>query len=160
MITIIEARKMEYTKGTIGRVFTARVDHGDDLLDELEKLAKVEKIESAMLVLLGAVGKAKLVTGPKENSMPPDPMWAEYNDVHEVVGVGNIFSENGNPKIHLHTAAGRGENVKVGCMRGESEAFMVLEVFILEISGISASRVFDSTKGFAPIQFKNRENLR
>ena len=155
MITIIEAGKMEYTKGTIGRVFTARVDHGDDLLAEIEKLAKIEKIESAMFMLLGAVGEAKLVTGPKEKSLPPETMWTEYNDVHEVVGVGNIFLENGNPKIHLHTAAGRGENVKVGCMRGESETFMVLEVFILEISGISASRVFDSSKGFAAIQFKN-----
>ncbi|HJH30937.1 MAG TPA: DUF296 domain-containing protein [Methanosarcinaceae archaeon] len=149
---------MEYTKGTIGRVFIARVDHGDDLLVELEKLAKIENIESAMFTLLGAVGEAKLVTGPKENIMPPDPMWTEYNDVHEVVGVGNIFSENGNPKIHLHTAAGRGDRAKVGCMRGDSKTFMVLEVFIMEICGISASRVFDSSKGFAQLQFKNCED--
>lgn len=148
---------MEYTKGTIGRVFVARVDHGDDLIAELEKLAKFENIESAMFILLGAVKKAKLVTGPKENIIPPEIMWTEYNDVHEVVGIGNIFPENGNPKIHLHTAAGRGECVKVGCMRGDSETFMVLEVFILEINGISASRVFDNARGFAPVQFKNRE---
>ncbi|MGP8321329.1 MAG: PPC domain-containing DNA-binding protein [Methanosarcinaceae archaeon] len=151
---------MEYTKGTIGRVFVARVDHGDDLLIELEKLAKIENIESAMFVLIGAVRKAKLVTGPKESSIPPDIMWTEYNDVHEIVGVGNIFPENGNPKIHLHTAVGRGESAKVGCMRGDSETFMVLEVFILEISGILASRVFDSTMGFAPVQFKDREKPR
>ena len=146
---------MEYAKGTIGRVFTARVDHGDDLLAELENLAEIEDIRSAMFVLLGAVGEAKLVTGPKEKSLPPETVWAEYNDVHEVVGVGNIFFENDKPKIHLHTAAGHGESVMVGCMRGESEIFMVVEVFILEISGMSASRVFDSAKGFAAIQFKN-----
>ncbi|UGV40366.1 DUF296 domain-containing protein [Methanococcoides orientis] len=144
---------MQYSKGNIGRVFTVRIDTGEDLLKELEGLAEKESIGSAFFILLGAVAKGNLVIGPKENAIPPEPMWVNYSDPNEVIGVGNIFSEEGRPKIHLHTAAGRGDSVNVGCMRGESEAFMVLEVFILEISGIDANRVFDTTKGFAPITF-------
>ncbi|MEL4306360.1 PPC domain-containing DNA-binding protein [Methanococcoides sp. LMO-2] len=144
---------MEYSKGNIGRVFTVRIDTGEDLLEELEGLAEKEQITSAAFILLGAVSKANLVVGPKENAIPPEPMWANYSEPHEVIGIGNIFSEEGKPKIHLHTAAGRGDNVNVGCLRGESEAFMVLEVFILEISGMDAVRAFDAAKGFAPINF-------
>ncbi len=144
---------MEYTKGSIGRVFTVRMDHGDDLLPELEGLARAEGIMSAMFVLLGAVKEASLVVGPKENKVPPDVQWAGFQDVHEVLGVGNIFSEDGQPKIHLHAAAGRGTDSKVGCMRGKSEVFMVAEVFILELTGITAERIFDANRGFAPVRF-------
>ena len=146
---------MEYTKGSIGRVFTVRVDHGDDLLYELENLAEKEDIRSAVFVLLGAVREANLVVGPKENKVPPETQWVNLNDVHEVIGVGNIFYENDKPKIHLHSAAGRGTAPVVGCLRGKSEIFMVVEVFILEITGISASRLFDAAKGFAPITFED-----
>ena len=146
---------MEYSKGSIGRVFTVRIDHGDDLLYELENLAKKEDIRSAMFVLLGAVREANLVVGPKENKVPPETQWVNLNDVHEVIGVGNIFFEQDEPKIHLHSAAGRGMDPVVGCLRGKSEIFMVVEVFILEITGISASRMFDEKKGFAPISFGN-----
>ncbi|NYT19844.1 MAG: DUF296 domain-containing protein [Methanosarcinales archaeon] len=144
---------MEYSKGNIGRVFTVRIDTGEDLLKELEGLAEKESITSAFFFLLGAVAKGNLVVGPKENEIPPEPMWVNYSDPHEVIGVGNIFSEEGKPKIHLHTAAGRGDSVNIGCMRGDSEAFMVLEVFIMEISGMDAKRSFDAAKGFAPLTF-------
>jgi len=145
---------MEYVKGSIGRVFTVRLDHGDDLLRELEGLARAENIESAVFLLLGAVREASLVVGPRENKVPPEVQWAGFQDAHEVLGVGNIFSEGGNPKIHLHAAAGRGTEPKVGCLRGKSEIFMVSEVFILELAGISAERVFDADRGFAPVAFR------
>ncbi|WP_292461826.1 PPC domain-containing DNA-binding protein [Methanolobus sp.] len=144
---------MEYTKGSIGRVFTVRMDHGDDLLHELEGLARAEGIRSAMFVLLGAVKEASLVVGPKESKVPPDVQWAGFQDVHEVLGIGNIFTEDSQPKIHLHAAAGRGMEPKVGCMRGRSEIFMVAEVFILELTGITAERIFDANRGFAPVRF-------
>ncbi|MDK2912173.1 MAG: uncharacterized protein PWR29_1130 [Methanolobus sp.] len=145
---------MEYVKGSIGRVFTVRLDHGDDLLRELEGLARDEDIMSAMFLLLGAVREASLVVGPRENKVPPEVQWESFQDAHEVLGVGNIFSEGGNPKIHLHAAAGRGTESKVGCLRGKSEIFMVSEVFIFELAGISAERVFDADRGFAPVAFR------
>ena len=144
---------MEYAKGSIGRVFTVRVDHGDDLLYELENLAQKEDIRSAMFVLLGAVKEANLVVGPKESKVPPETQWINIDEVHEIIGVGNIFFEQEKPKIHLHSAAGRGTAPVVGCLRGKSEVFMVVEVFIMEITGISASRSFDGSRGFAPITF-------
>ncbi|MBP1909808.1 PPC domain-containing DNA-binding protein [Methanolobus bombayensis] len=146
---------MEYSQGNIGRVFTVRLDQGDDILKELEGLAVSEDIRSAMFMMLGAVKEANLVVGPKENIVPPDPQWSRLRDVHELIGIGNIFREygTGKPKIHLHSAAGRGESTKTGCLRESSEVFMVVEIFIMEISGISASRIFDPDRGFAPVSF-------
>ena len=144
---------MEYAKGSIGRVFTVRIDHGDDLLFELENLAKKEDIRSAVFMLLGAVREANLVVGPKKDKVPPETQWVNLDTVHEIIGVGNIFSEEDKPKIHLHSAAGRERESIVGCLRGKSEIFMVVEVFIMEIKGISGSRQFDERKGFAPISF-------
>jgi hypothetical protein len=155
-MTLIDGESMEYAKGSIGRVFTVRMDHGDDLLYELENLAKLEDIKSAVFVLLGAVREANLVVGPKESRVPPEIQWENLDEVHEIIGVGNIFLENDKPKIHLHSAAGRGKAPVVGCMRGKSEIFMVVEVFIMEISGISAIRSFDEGRGFAPIIFGSR----
>ncbi|WMW25993.1 DNA-binding protein [Methanolobus sediminis] len=147
---------MEYSQGSIGRVFTVRLDQGDDILGELEGLAVSENIRSAMFMMLGAVKEASLVVGPKENIVPPDPQWARIHDAHELIGIGNIFWENDKPKIHLHSAAGRGESTKTGCLRENSEVFMVVEVFIMEISGISASRIFDKERGFAPVCFPDK----
>jgi predicted DNA-binding protein with PD1-like motif len=144
---------MEYAKGRIGRVFTVRVDHGDDLILELIKLAELEKIELAVFMLLGALKEGKLVAGPKENRRPPEPVWTVFNDAREILGIGDIFQEDGRPKIHLHAGTAREDDVKLGCLRGESEVFMVVEVFIFELDGISARRIMDAEQGFAPISF-------
>jgi predicted DNA-binding protein with PD1-like motif len=150
---------MEYAKGRIGRVFTVRIDHNDDLIMELIKLAELENIESAFFTLLGASREGKLVTGPKESVIPPEPVWSGFDDVHEILGIGNIFLEDGRPKIHLHVGAGRGDSIKLGCMRGQSEVFMVVEAFVFEVEGISARRVADKEKGFAPVKFENIPDL-
>jgi uncharacterized protein len=150
---------MEYAKGRIGRVFTVRIDHGDDLILELIKLTELERIESAVFTLIGALKEAKLVTGPKESVTPPELVWSGFDDVHEILGIGDIFLKDGKPEIHLHAGAGRGENVKLGCLRGESEVFMVVEAFIFELEGISARRTADREHGFAPVGFEQVPDL-
>jgi predicted DNA-binding protein with PD1-like motif len=149
---------MEYVKGRIGRVFTVRIDHGEDLILELIKLAELEHIESAVFILLGALKEGKLVTGPKENIRPPELVWSGFDDAHEILGVGNIFLEDGKPKIHMHVGTGRGDSVKLGCLRDESEVFMVVEAFVLELEGISARRITDKKQGFAPMSFGKVSN--
>lgn len=144
---------MDYRKGSIGRVFTVRIDHGEDVFGELSGLALKENISSAFFIMLGAMGSAKLVTGPEEKVIPPTVVWSEFNDVHEIIGAGNIFLENGSPKIHLHGAAGSSKGITMGCIRKEASAFMVVEVFIVEMD-IAAKRIFDGKIGFSPIRFE------
>lgn len=144
---------MDYRKGSIGRVFAVRVDHGEDVLAELSKLAARENIRSAFFVMLGAMGSADLVTGPKNKVFPPAAVWSKFDDAREIMGVGDIFWEKGAPKIHLHGAAGSSSmGMTMGCIRKEAQAFMVVEIFILEMD-IAAERVYDEKIGFSPATF-------
>ncbi len=152
---------MEYRTGRIGRVIIARVDHGEDLLAELTKLAELERIDQAFFMLIGAIGDAQIVTGPKESTTPPDPMWHRVADAHEVLGVGNILLKDGKPAIHLHAALGRGEGSLVGCLRDSVETYLTVEVVIFEIAGIGggggddapAERAYDDALGVARMMF-------
>ncbi|MGB8218281.1 MAG: DUF296 domain-containing protein [Candidatus Methanoperedens sp.] len=143
---------MDYRTGSIGRLFAVRIDHGEDVIAEICKLASKENINSAFFVMLGAMAEAELVTGPKEKSVPPITVWSAFDDAREIVGAGNIFRENGAPKVHLHGAAGNSKNMIMGCFRKKAQAFMVVEIFIVEMD-IAAERVFDEKLGTSPIRF-------
>ncbi len=143
---------MDYRKGSVRRVFAVRIDHGEDVIDELCGLALKEDISSAFFIMLGAMGSAELVTGPKEKIVPPVTVWSKFDDAREVIGAGNIFRENGAPKVHLHGAAGSGRGMIMGCIRKKALAFMVVEIFIVEMD-IQAERVFDEKIGFSPMRF-------
>ncbi len=143
---------MDYRKGSIGRIFAVRIEHGEDVLAELSGLAVKEDIKSAFLIMLGAMGNADLVIGPKDKVTPPEVVWSKFNDAREIMGAGNIFWENGSPKIHLHGAAGNRSGMTMGCIRKQAEAFMVVEVFIMEMD-IEAERRYDEKIGFSPIIF-------
>jgi len=144
---------MDYRKGSIGRVFSVRIDHGEDVLAGLSVLAIMEDIKSAFFIMLGAMGSADLVTGPKDKVVPPDIVWSKFDDVREIIGAGNIFWENGAPKIHLHGAAGSSKGITMGCIRKAAQAFMVVEIFIVEMD-IAAKRVYDEKIGFSPMTFE------
>ena len=140
---------MKYKTGSIGRVFIARIDHDEDMLSELTKLARSEEIEQAFFMLIGAVKNMRIVTGPKEDIVPPDPMWRSIAGAHEILGIGNILRKDGEPAIHLHAALGKGSEVTVGCLRDSVDTYLTTEAIILEVSGIPAERVYDGMYGIA-----------
>ena len=144
---------MDYTKGKLGRVFVARIDHEEDLLFELEELAVNENIRSAFFFLLGATGGANVVTGSKKKCVPPEVTRTQVEKASEILGAGNIFWEGDKPKIHIHASACSGSDIVMGCFREFTEVFMVIEVVIFEIEGIVAERVFDEDMGFSPMRF-------
>ncbi|WNY24500.1 PPC domain-containing DNA-binding protein [Methanolapillus millepedarum] len=145
---------MDYRVGQVGRVFTIRIDHGEDILESIKTVAVREKVKMANFVLLGAIEAGNLVAGPKENVRPPNKLWFSYEDAHEIVGVGNLFWENGAPVLHLHAGLGKGASVLVGCVRKENIAFMVTEVFMYELTGFEAERVWSDAEGYSPIRFR------
>ena len=138
---------MKYRVGRTGRVVVARLEDKDDIIESVVSIAKKERIESAVLYLVGGIKQGRVVVGPEQETMPPVPVWKEIGESHEVVGVGTIFWQDNEPKIHFHGAFGKKDMVKVGCLRGASETFLVLEVIILEIEGIDAKREFDPVTG-------------
>lgn len=144
---------MEYRKGNIGRVFSVRFDEGDLFLEELTKLVIAENIRCAWFHVLGGLREADVVTGPKEPTMPPEPVWREVRGAREVVGTGSIFWDNKEPKIHLHAAMGHHGDTLTACVRKGTKVYLVLEVMIIELDGIDATRPWFTAGGFNRLTF-------
>jgi len=143
----VEEEAMEYRVGKTARVVLARFEDKEDILENITGIARRENIRSAVLYLIGGIKKGRVVVGPEEEKLPPEPVWREINESSEVVGIGTIFWEGEEPKIHFHGAFGKRDVVRVGCLRGNSETFLVLEAVIIEIEGIEAKRELDPESG-------------
>ncbi|MCX7748632.1 MAG: DUF296 domain-containing protein [Clostridia bacterium] len=144
---------MQYRKGNIGRVFIVKVEHGDDLLESIKEIAQKENIEAATLFMLGAMKEASLVVGPKEAVLPPDPSWTEFQDGREIVGIGTLFKDGTDPALHIHIGVGRGEETLIGCIRKNGEVYIVVELIIMEITGIEVEKVPDEKMGLKMLKF-------
>jgi len=138
---------MKYQVGRTGRVVIARFEDKEDVLGNLCGIAKKENIKAAVVYLVGGMREGKIVVGPEKDVMPPVPVWKELGESHEIVGIGTIFYQGDEPKVHLHGAFGKRDNVKVGCLREKSGTFLVLEAVIVEIEGVNAVREFDPVSG-------------
>jgi predicted DNA-binding protein with PD1-like motif len=138
---------MKYQVGKTGRVVVARFEDGEDALENITGIAKRENIRSAVFYLIGGIRQGRVVVGPEKEELPPKPVWKEIEESHEVLGIGTIFWQDDEPKIHFHGAFGKKDMVKVGCLRETSKTFLVLEAVIIEIEGIDARREFDQASG-------------
>ncbi|HVN25472.1 MAG TPA: DUF296 domain-containing protein [Syntrophorhabdales bacterium] len=134
---------MKYQVGGVGRCLVARLEDGEPILDTLIAIAKSEEIRAAVVYLVGGVTEATIVVGPDKDELPPNPVWRTLTESHEAAAIGTIFWEGNEPRIHLHGSYGKRDAVKVGCLREQGNAFLVLEAIILEITGVKARRELD-----------------
>ena len=149
---------MEYQIGRVGRVFAARLSEGDDLYECIEGLAAKEGINSAAVLITGGLRGASVVVGPKQEKPQIVGDFREFTGPGEVAGVGTIYADDTGPKLHIHTAIGKGDNVLVGCPRGGANVFLVLEVTIIEMDGITASRQLDPESGLKLLRLGRRDD--
>jgi predicted DNA-binding protein with PD1-like motif len=145
---------MEYRTGSVGRVFSVRFDEGDLFLEELLHLIKKEQIRCGWFNVLGGLREADVVTGPKEPTIPPEPVWNQVRGAREVLGAGSIFWDTDEPRIHLHAAMGHHGDTLTACVRKGTKVYLVLEVIIFELSGIDANRPWYQEGGFYRLTYK------
>ena len=134
---------MKYQVGETGRVVVARFEDGDDILEGIEDVVREEEIRAAVFYLVGGIKEGRIVVGPEKDEPPPVPVWRELTESHEAAGIGTVFWQGEEPKIHFHGAYGKWDKVKMGCLRGESKTFLVMEAVIIEIKGVKAVRDLD-----------------
>lgn len=143
---------MQYRQGSFGRVFILKFEDKDDLIGEMKKLAAAEKIRVGSIMLLGGMRSAGIVSGPKEAVIPPEPMWVNFADGREILGIGTLFWKDSEPVIHLHGAVGRGNETFTGCVRKDSSVFLVIEAVITEILGVDARKALDPKTGLVMLE--------
>lgn len=146
---------MQYSEGSLGRIFALRLETGDRLPDVIEAFAREHAICSALAFYIGgAAGNSRMVVGPKEGTGDAIiPTIHTLEGRQEVLAVGTIFpGASGEPSLHMHAAAGREGGAAVGCTRAGVEVWLVGEVILLEILGIGGIRAPDPT-GLQLLQF-------
>lgn|ERR1700690_1028046 len=146
---------MNYNVGEAGRIVVARFEDGDQIIQGLTEIVKKENIKAGVYYLLGGMKSGKFVVGPETEAMPPVPVWRELNESHEIVGIGTIFWNGDEPKLHFHGTYVKRDNVKGGCMRENAETFLVLEAVIVEIKGVNAVRELDPVSGMILLKVKD-----
>lgn len=145
---------MEYRSGSMGRVFSVRFDHGDDFHQELLSLIRSENIRNAWFHCIGGLLEADVVIGPKEPTMPPEPIWQEVRSPRELLGTGSIlWDEHDEPKIHLHTSLGDHGTAMTVCTRKSTKVYLIVEVYICEIVGFNATRPWFAEGEFNKVSF-------
>lgn len=145
---------MEYTVGKTGRIIAARLFEGEDLYESIQQIADTEDIKSAAVLITGGFREANVVVGPKAEHPKIVGNFRDFVGPGEVLGVGTIYCDSEGPKLHIHTAIGKGHEVMVGCPRGGAKIFLILEVTIIEIEGIEAGRKLDENTGLNLLRFE------
>lgn len=145
---------MEYTVGRTGRIIAVRLTEGEDLYESVEKIAAMENIKAAAVLITGGFRQANVVVGPKTEKPKIVGDFRDFAGPGEVLGVGTIYRDNQGPKLHIHTAIGKGDQTIVGCPRGGAKTFLILEITIIEIEGIEAGRKPDEATGLNLLTFK------
>ena len=140
---------MKYSIGHTGRVILVRLDEGEDVLTNLETIAVKESIQSGFFFIIGSLKKGSLVSGAEKEDIPVAPLWNHFENNHEILGIGTIFQMEGQPKIHLHAALGRKDELLMGCLREKSKVFLLSEIVVLELLGIEALREKDERTGLS-----------
>lgn len=138
---------MQYQVGKPGRIVVVRFGDGEDVLGGIAGICRTEGIRAACFNVVGGIKGGRYVVGPETEEMPPVPVWRQLEESHEAVGFGTVFWDREQPRVHFHGAYGKLDNVRAGCLREASEAFLVLEVVITEILEVSIIRELDSVSG-------------
>jgi uncharacterized protein len=134
---------MQYSEGNLGRAFVLRMDDGEDLIESLKKFVKAKGVESCMALFIGALKEGRAVTGPQQPTIPPVPHWEEYQDGWEVFGMATIYPSAEGPRLHIHASMGKGREALLGCVRDSARVYLVVEVVLLEFSGLNIRREWD-----------------
>lgn len=152
---------MQYSQGTLGRIFALRLETGDRLPDAIESFAVEHEIQGALVIYIGgASGDSRIVVGPEDRS--DDVIIPTIHTLvghHEVLAVGTLFpGASGAPTLHMHAAVGRGGTAAVGCTRTGVDVWLVGEVILLEILGTGGRRVVENA-GFELLRFREEPPL-
>ena len=151
---------MDYSIGRIGRILAARLRDGEPVYACIEELARREEVESAIVLVVGGARRGRVVVGPKDPGGPIEPMTEQFDDAREMVGFGTIIRAGDRPSLHLHGAIGRGGcQPIVGCPRQGLDAFLVLEVFVIEVEGLDAERMLDPASGLRLLGFRSPRKI-
>ena len=79
---------MHYSEGRLGRVFVLTIDDGEDFLAVTHEFIRNKAVQTGTILFLGALRQGRMVTGPEELVIPPEPHKVMFEGGWEMVGLG------------------------------------------------------------------------
>lgn len=139
---------MEYKK--FGNTLIARIDPGEDIVEQLLIIAGRENITLAQVNALGAVREFTIGA----YSVPEQKYYQkDYSGSWEVVSLhGNVTRKDGAPYVHLHMGAGDHSGVMVGGHLNRAIIGGTCEMFITMYDG-EIGRKHDPVTGLQIFDF-------
>jgi predicted DNA-binding protein with PD1-like motif len=149
---------MQYSEGRLGRAFVIRLEDGEDLIESIQRFVEMMDVSAGIIHFLGALREGRLITGPKEPTIPPGPPFVqELEGAWETFGVASVYpGEEGKAAVHLHGSAGHDNRALTGCLREKATAYLVVEAVVFEFCGLEAHREIDEMTGLSLPLLKER----
>jgi len=149
---------MQYSEGRLGRVFVIRLEDGEDLIGSIQKFVEKKGVSTGLIHFLGALREGRLITGPKDPTVPPGPPFVEdLEGAWETFGVATIYpGDGGKPAVHIHASAGHDDRALTGCLRERATTYLVVEAVVFEFLGLEAHREIDEMTGLRLPHLKER----
>ena len=139
---------MEYRR--FGNTIVARIDRGEEVLEQVKAIAQAEQIKLASVQALGAVGEFTVgVFHTAEKQYHANSFAGDF----EIVSlVGTITTKDGEFYAHLHMSAGDTEGHVLGGHLNEAVISATCEL-VLEIMDGTVERRFDPETGLNLMEF-------
>lgn len=129
---------------SIGRIIMGRLRRGEDVITGLLKVAKKHGLNMALVSAIGALERVRFSYYDQNGKFYRDPI---SEDEVEVLSIsGNLSIKDGEPFLHLHVVASKGERVIGGHLLDGSIVF-ALEYKIVELIGDPLVRKYDDDTG-------------
>lgn len=141
--------RIESEEGTSGRIITARLRPGTDLLTGIKELTKRYNIlAGAVVVSFGSLARAEVSW--REGSKPDPSKKAERirleGPISFLSSQGKVgITEEGEPVVHLHGVLADLDGRLWGghFYEGDNPIFSTFEVVIQEILGVRHTKIYD-----------------
>lgn len=134
-----------YVGTSPGRLFAVRLPYGGDLLNSIKSFAEEAGIESAVLWVIGAVGRAEVSFYDQARKTY---VKHSFNQPMEILScTGNIAKLKGEIFVHTHIVLGDREGRAFGGHLEGGTIIFSAEMFLLELKGVSLSREYDKVTG-------------
>jgi len=109
------------------QTIVVRFDHGDLLLEGLQRAADELGLETAALVTgYGALSRLHVHWG-KHTGLPPEAVYGVYEEPLEICAMPGVIADG---QVHVHITAGAGERIISGHLEPETVVCWLAEVVI------------------------------
>ena len=139
---------MEYKR--FDNTIVARIDRGEEILEQMAIIAQKENIKLASVSALGAAGE--ITVGVYDVEKKEYHANSFTGDLEIVSLTGNITTKDGQYYAHLHMSAGDEEGSVFGGHLNKAVICATCEMFIQVIDG-AVDRQYDETTGFNLLKF-------